>query len=288
MTCQDIEHYMMDYLTGELSVNLQLLFREHIEQCDACAANVQEMQRVWSTLDEVAEQPVPESLQTRILEIGREALSPASLSGFWEGLKHQLAPLRPLLMGLLTTMVLAGSLSLRIDFDLIPPLGLTVAGALWTGLFAVVFYLFSLGSRQHEPSWKFLAQASLVAVGIFLIITFISPLPHSVRFCSQNQLTQPLMERLSVGGAYFLFGALYALLPMGIAAYLSASRRGKNPFLRGSLAGVMFMMLLIPGIFLQCAPFALGVVLGWFGGALVGSLAGGVIGYWIRYRLAGR
>ncbi len=52
------------------------------------------------------------------------------------------------------------------------------------------------------------------------------------------------------------------------------------------MAGAMFAMLLAPSIYLQCAPFALGVLLVWFGGALVGSVLGGLIGYWVRYRLA--
>ncbi len=76
------------------------------------------------------------------------------------------------------------------------------------------------------------------------------------------------------------------MIPMGVASYLSASRRGNSPILRGSLAGGVFVMLLAPSIFLQCAPFALGVLLGWFGGALVGSVIGGAIGYWVRYKLA--
>jgi len=80
---------------------------------------------------------------------------------------------------------------------------------------------------------------------------------------------------------------LYALLPMSIAAYFSGSRSGNHPLAKGSLAGVMFVALLAPSIYLQCAPFALGVLLVWFGGALLGSVLGGVVGYWVRYRFAG-
>lgn len=290
MSCQNIQNEMMEFLGNELSGDKQKAFKLHLTHCVSCAETVKEFESVWKTLDASKDQPVPESIKARILSNAREVAFVANGNltlNLWGSLKGLLKSMTPIFMGLLTTTVFALILSFRIDLELIHPLGLTVAGALWTGLFALVFYLFSIGSSQKEPSWKFLAQASLIAVGIFLLLTFINPLPHSVRFCSNYQLTQPLIERLSTGGAYFIFGSLYALIPMAIAAYLSASERGKNPILRGSLAGGMFMLLLTPGIFLQCAPFALGMVLGWFGGALVGSVIGGAIGYWIRYRFAG-
>ncbi len=286
-----IEKNMMSFLGNELSGEAQEAFERHLGSCISCTQAVEEFREVWNLLSVVEDQSVPDSLRSKIIQNAREAELADTRNlvvNLRNSLKKPLKSMTPIFMGLLTTSLFAIILSFRIDLESIPPLGLTVAGALWTGLFALVFYLFTVGSKQEEPSWKFLAQASLIAVGIFLVMTFVTPLPHSVRFCSNYQLTQPLLERLSIGGTYFLFGSLYALIPMSIAAYLSANRRGKNPLLRGTLAGGMFMLLLIPGIFLQCAPFALGVVLGWFGGALVGSVIGGVIGYWIRYRLAGR
>lgn len=290
MICQQIEDRMIEFVTDSLSQGDRELFTIHLSQCASCAKKMQEIEKVWQKLDLYEEQAVPSALQETILQNARRVAAEhndsltAKLSS---ALRWHRGPLQPILMGLLTTIVIAVILSFRIDMSLIHPLGLTLAGALWTGLFALVYYLFS-NKNNREPSYKFLAQASLVAVVIFLAMTFISPLPHSVRFCSNFNLTQSFMERLSTGGTYFLFGSLYALLPMGIATFLSASRAGNNPLLRGTMAGAMFMLLLIPGIFLQCAPFALGVVMGWFGGALIGSLVGGAIGYWIRYRMAGR
>lgn len=289
MTCREMQQDMMAYVVNELSRERRHAFEAHLARCASCAQTLAEIAAVWETLEVSTEDPVPEKTERVILGYARDSLrmtDEAPLVSFRTTLAVIKKSLAPVFMGLLTTTVFAVILWIRTDLDLIHPLGLTVAGALWTGLFALVFYLFYLGSRQKTPSWRFLAQASLTAIGIFLLLTFINPLPSSVRFCSNYRLTQPLIERLSIGGAYFLFGSLYALIPMGIAAYLSAGRQKNNPLLRGSLAGGMFMLLLTPGIFLQCAPFALGVVLGWFGGALVGSVLGGAIGYWIRYRVA--
>ena len=209
--------------------------------------------------------------------------------GFLNGVKDLtgiLQPLAPFAMGLATAIVSAVILSARLNLDQVPHFALTTAGALWTALYGLVFYLFHVGTKRGMASWRFMAQASLVAVGIFLALTAISPLPSSVTFCSNFRLTQPLIERLSIGGSFFLFGGLYALIPMGIASYLAGGERRDVTPLQGSLAGAVFVLLLAPSIFLHCAPLALGTLVGWFGGALVGSMIGGSIGSWARYRLA--
>ena len=288
MTCTEIQQRMLAAILDEAVPEHDAAMKAHLADCTSCRSALREMTAAWQALDALPEHPVPPSAKRAVLQRAREVVAPsgaALLSGLRAWLLDWRNPVLPILMGLLTTSVFALVLSLHMDLSLIPPLGLTLAGAMWTGLFALVFYLFSMGMRQREHSWRFLAQTSLVAIGIFFIITVFSPLPHSVRFCSNFNLTQPLMERLSIGGAYFVFGVVYALVPMAIGAFVAAGRYAGHPVLRGSLAGGVFMLLLAPAIFLQCAPFALGVVLGWFGGALLGSLIGGALGYWMRFRV---
>ncbi|MDQ7052373.1 MAG: zf-HC2 domain-containing protein [candidate division KSB1 bacterium] len=287
MTCTEIQQRMLAAVLEGAEPGHDAAVKAHLADCTACRSALREMTAAWQALETLPEHPVPAGTKRTILQRAREAAAPsgrALLSGLRAWLLDWRNPVLPILMGLLTTSVFALVLELHMDLSLIPPLGLTLAGAMWTGLFALVFYLFSMGMRLQEHSWRFLAQTSLVAIGIFFVITVFSPLPHSVRFCSNFNLTQPLMERLSIGGAYFVFGVVYALVPMAIGAFVAAGRYAGHPLLRGSLAGGVFMLLLAPAIFLQCAPFALGVVLGWFGGALLGSLIGGALGYWIRFR----
>jgi hypothetical protein len=288
-TCQQFQQELVALLAENLSPEQKSQMEGHAQTCSACAAELEELRGVWNSMEIWQEQPLPNSLATSIVEQAHAAgQTPVVAMAVRKRWNERFLPIAPFGMGLVTAIATAAILSLRTNLDLIHPLGLTVAGALWTVLYGVVFYLFAIGQRQDETSWKFLGQASLVAVGIFLLLTFISPVPSSVRFCSNYALTQPFVEKLSIGGRYFLFGSFYAMIPMAIASYLSASSalRRNSPILRGSLAGGMFVMLLAPSIFLQCAPFALGVLLGWFGGALVGSIVGGAIGYWVRCKLA--
>lgn len=290
MTCEQAQTELVVYLAGNLRAQTQVELDEHLAGCAACAAELAQLQGAWRRLGLWQDQAMPAHLAPRISERARHALQEEArgwgLLGERKRLTSFLEPLAPFGMGLATAIISAVILSSRLNLEHVPHLALTTAGALWTALYGLVFYLFMLGTKKGLASWKFMAQASLVAVGIFLLLTAISPLPSSMRFCSNFRLTQPFIERLSVAGSFFVFGGLYAMIPMGIAAYLTASRRSNGALLRGSLAGAMFVLLLAPSIFLQCAPFALGTLVGWFGGALVGSIVGGSIGYWMRFRLA--
>ncbi|MFQ5675828.1 MAG: anti-sigma factor family protein [bacterium] len=290
MSCQDLQKDLMSYVSRELPEKQIRGFETHVSECSACAREVRQFRLLWNSLDLWEAQPVPQPIAKQILTTARAAIATETEIGStftWFSLRRILAPGAPLALGLLAAIMSAGILSSRMNLSLIHPLGLTAVGALWTGLYAIVFYfLFGVGKKE-ATSWRSFAQASLVAVGIFLAFTLISPMPSAVHFCRYYSVTQPVIERLSTGGSFFLFGALYALIPMSIAAYLSGSRSGNHPLARGSIAGVMFVALLAPSIYLQCAPFAFGVLLVWFGGALLGSVLGGVLGYWVRYRLAG-
>lgn len=290
MMCQESQKNLLNFITGDLSEEQKKAFEAHMTQCPSCEREAQDFQFVWNAMEAWEDQSVPEKIKEMILNSAGEAVV-ASRKNIWAtslaSLRALLKPMAPIVMGLVAAMFSAGILSSKVNLSAIHPLGLTAVGALWTGLYAIIFYfLFAIGKREAS-SWRTFAQASLVAVGIFLAFTLISPLPSSVHFCRYYSVTQPVIERLSVGGSFFLFGALYALVPMSIAAFLSGSRTGQHPLARGSMAGVMFVLLLAPSIYLQCAPFALGVLLVWFTGAFVGSVLGGVLGYWIRYKFAG-
>jgi len=291
MKCQDVQKHFMSYLTEEALDEEKLAFEAHITECSSCSSELEELRLVWNALEAWENQSVPNYLEEKILSTARKAVVTAeenlSAASSWVSFKRLLKPMAPIAMGLVAALLSAGILSAKMNLSTIHPLGLTAVGALWTGIYGIIFYILFFAGKSEAKSWRGFAQASITAVGIFLVFTLISPVPSSIYFCRYYAITQPVIERLSLGGSFFLFGALYALLPMSIAAYFSASRSGNHPLAKGSIAGVMFVALLAPSIYLQCAPFALGVLLVWFGGALIGSVLGGAIGYWVRYRFSG-
>jgi len=288
-TCKGTKQNLISYLSGELSPTLEMTLEEHLSGCKKCRRELQDIRHLWEEMDIWNNQPVPPAVASSIIAMGKGMVdipSPKDSSELKGELKGLLKPLAPLFLGLLAALISSGIVSTHINLSLLHPLELTGVGALWTLLYSFIFYILLYGGKGKEfTSWRSFAQASLVAIGIFLLFTLVVPLPHSVHFCRYYSVTQPLFERLSVGGSFFLFGVLYALIPMGIAAYLSGGTPGGHPLARGSLAGILFVLLVAPGIYLQCAPFTLGVLIIWFGGAVIGSLVGGVVGYMVRYRL---
>ena len=290
MKCENVQKHFMSYLSEEASEEEKLSFEAHVPECPSCANELQELRLVWNSLEAWEDQSVPKNLENKILSTARKAVAAVQENDWassWASFGRLLKPMVPLALGLVAAVLSAGILSARMNLSTIHPLGLTAVGALWTGIYGIIFYILFFAVKSEAKSWRDFAQASITAVGIFLVFTLISPVPSSINFCRYYAITQPVIERLSLGGSFFLFGALYALIPMSIAAYFSASRSGNHPLAKGSMAGVMFVALLAPSIYLQCAPFALGVLLVWFGGALLGSVLGGVLGYWVRYRFAG-
>jgi hypothetical protein len=293
MTCEQIQQYLTTYFSRELSQAQRIRIENHVEDCTRCSAELHETRQAWQALEDWNDEPVPMDLALSITKKAHAAVTPevsSSTTGkvfkWWHPGASGSIPVMPLGLGLAAAFLTAVIIGTRSDYELLHPFALIAAGALWVVMYGLIFSLFSIGQKSGHTRWKFLAQAALVAGGMFLLLTYVSPVPDSITFCSSYYLTQPFIERLSIGGSYFLFGGLYALIPMGIAAFFSVHRKEKSPLLHGSIAGGLFALLLAPGIIMQCAPFALGVLLGWFGGALVGSIIGGALGYWLRLKLA--
>lgn len=290
MTCEQIQQSLATYLNDELSQTQRSMVENHIKGCTNCSAALRETQEVCQALEVWDDQPVPMDLALSITNKAHAAITPEIGSSTTEKVfkwwQPGSIPVMPLGLGLAAALLSAVIVGTRSDYELLHPIALIAAGALWVVLYSLVFSLFSIGQKSGHAPMKFFAQATLVAGGMFLLLTYVNPVPDSITFCSNYYLTQPIVERVSIGGSYFLFGGLYALIPMGMAAFFSAHRKEKSPLLHGSIAGGMFALLLAPSIIMQCAPFALGVLLGWFGGAIVGSIIGGAMGYWLRLKFA--
>jgi len=288
--CEKFQADLPALLSDEPTAERKAQLEKHAPSCANCAAEMSEMRAVWKTLDVWQEQTVPAPLAVAIREQARlhqPVTSEESLVVRVRQLFVQ-SPIRALALGLLTAIIATIMLSFRVDFSLIHPLGLTITGALWTALFGLVYYMLTAERDEGGLSWKLPAQVALIATGLFIAFTCLNPMPYSVQYCSANGPAQTFCSSLSRETAYCIFGGFYAMLPMTIASYFSAKKHARHNkiFRRGSLAALMFVLLLAPSVYLQCTPFAFGLLIGWFSGALVGAVIGGTVGYWVRYKFA--
>lgn len=288
--CEKFQDELLIFLSSAPTAAPNAQLESHAQNCANCAAALNEIRAVWRTLEVWPEQPLPAHVVLSIHEQARDPQATANeipvISRFQQLFVQ--TPVRAFGLGLLTAIVATIMLSLRIDFSLIHPLGLMITGALWTTLFGLVYYMLTAERDQGGLSWKLPAQVALLASGLFITFTCLNPMPCSVQYCSTRGPAQAFWASLSPETAYCIFGGFYAMLPMTIASFFSAKKhaRWNQIFRGGSLAAIMFVFLLAPSIYLQCTPFALGLLLGWFSGALAGAVVGGTVGYWVRYKLA--
>jgi len=288
--CENFQEDLPALLSDEPAAEQKAQLENHAQSCANCAAAMSEMRAVWKTLDVWHEQTIPAAVALSIREQALLQQSVASEESLVVRLRQLFVqnPIRALGLGLLTAIIATIMLALRVDFSLIHPLGLTITGALWTALFGLVYCMLTAERDQGGLSWKLPAQVALIAMGLFIAFTCLNPMPCSVQYCSTNGPAQTFCSKLSPETSYCIFGGFYAMLPMTIASYFSAKKHARRNqiFRRGSLAAVMFVFLLAPSVYLQCTPFAFGLLIGWLSGALVGAVIGGAVGYWVRYKLA--
>ncbi len=154
-TCQQFQQELAALLAENLSPEQKSQMERHAQTCSACAAELEELRNAWQFLDIWQEQPLPNSLAASIVEQAHAAVhAPVAAIATRKSWSERFLPIAPFGMGLVTAIATAIILSLRTNLDLIHPLGLTVAGALWTVLYGMVFYS-RLDNARMKPRGNF-------------------------------------------------------------------------------------------------------------------------------------
>ena len=158
------------------------------------------------------------------------------------------------------------------------------SGALWSALYILAFALYfrSEGQNGTALNLRVIALAGLFTMGCSLLAARTLSVGKLVHYCQISPWGAALFHCLGQEGTYLLFGALYALIPLLVVSFAFGERTQRRPIAHGLLCAGFFFLLTLPAIYLQCGAFSLGVGLSWIGGALLGSLAGAPLGFWLR------
>ncbi len=190
--------------------------------------------------------------------------------------------------GLLSAAVSLAVLGFRIDLAGRPVWAIAAGGLAWAAMFVLAFWML-LKPRSGSEDVRGLVLNGLGAMAFFLVADQFLPLTKVVQFCYASSWAREHLGLLGVQGAFFAVGTIYALVPLFLLSIATGKRYRSGPLKGGIIAGGMFFFLLAPAIFIQCSAFTAGALLGWLGGAVIGSTVGGVAGYWIyRHTLASR
>jgi hypothetical protein len=174
----------------------------------------------------------------------------------------------------------------RAGFGELSPGLLLSCGTFWAGVFVFASLLVLRPHTRGVINWRSVGATGLVAMGAAMVLT---------RSCSVITIVETLRATawgagafggLGIAAAYCVVGALYAAVPLLLAAAILRDRATPRPLAQGLVTGGLLFVLMAPAILLQCGPFAAGVVASWLIGTLLGSLVGGPAGSWLVARPA--
>jgi len=276
MDCQAIREQLIDYVYSELAPEDWVRVEQHLQGCTGCREELGALQRVATTLDQWQVPEPPAGMVERTMARIRTAAAEAPAVGGREGVPLS-TPFLALILG-----GMAAAASLGLTAHLIPqpgaPLMLAVLGVLWVVLYGGLF-LVALGRRvrlQH------LARVALLAGGLAILFTPVLSIPEVVEACSA--WLEGAKGSLALNALLFVVGGLYTAAPLLVAHVVTGRQPRQWPSSQGLASGLLYLMLIAPVFYLQCAALALGVGATWMAGGIAGVLAGGPVGMWLAWQ----
>lgn len=284
LTCHEIQELVPEYVSGRLaSIEAQAL-KLHLQGCQSCAAEVEELAQVWNLLERWPEEAPSERTVTAIRQaVLADLAAPQDGTPTTEvlpGRKLMWAVVDGLLFTLGSVVVMAGVAS----FEGLSAPVLLASGALWSALYILTFAVYFRAEGQTDATVHFrtIALAGLLTMGFSLLAARTLSVGQMVRYCQISPWGAAIFRCLGQEVAYLLFGALYALVPLLVVSFAFGQRAQRRPITHGLLCAGLFFLLTLPAIYLQCGAFSLGVGLSWIAGAFLGSFAGAPLGFWLR------
>lgn len=284
LTCQEIQELVPEYVSGRLAPTEAQALKLHLQGCQSCAAEVEELAQVWNLLERWPEEAPSERTVTAIRQaVLADLAAPQGSTPTTEvlpGRKLMWAVVDGLLFTLGSVVVMAGVAS----FEGFSAPVLLASGALWSALYILTFAVYFRAECQTGATVNFrtIALAGLLTMGFSLLAARTLSVGQVVRYCQISPWGAALFHCLGQEGAYLLFGALYALVPLLVVSFAFGQRAQRRPITHGLLCAGLFFLLTLPAIYLQCGAFSLGVGLSWIAGAFLGSFAGAPLGFWLR------
>jgi anti-sigma factor RsiW len=284
LTCHEVQELMPEYVAARLAPAEAHALELHWQTCQSCAAEVKELSQIWDLLGQWPEDAPAERTVNVIRHTVLRDLAPRQNAA---PVRERL-PARKLMWavtdGLLFTLGSVAVMAGVASFEGLSAPALLASGALWAALYILAFVLYFRAEGQTGATLNFrpIALAGLLTMGFSLLAARTLSVGQLVHYCQISPWGAALFHCLGQEGAYLLFGALYALVPLLVVSFAFGERAQRRPLAHGLLCAGFFFLLTLPAIYLQCGAFSLGVSLSWITGAFLGSFMGGPLGFWLR------
>lgn len=277
--CSEIRLELLEWLQERLSPEEEARVEAHVARCAGCAGELDALSDAWCGLPELESLSPPASLRGKVLAYARAnaRVSDSLLGGVWKAVRAVAIPVAVGTGGAAVLVVLMHLRGAMAPLD--HPTLVTLSLALAASIAAVAGGLW----RSVTPrTVRAVLLGSVVALGGYLLLTVISPIPDTVQICRVALFRNVPMSLGEVCLVYLAVAVLYAGVPMGLAAYAGGAV-GRTWRAR-LVEATIFALLAAPTVVLQVGVGEVVITLTVLAGLVAGSLIGGLGGNWVRSR----
>lgn len=245
---------------------------EHLDACGACAEELRALRRTWDELPTAFPRSAPAGRREEVLAYARNAIAGrASVTeDLWGAVRPVVVPATAgvaAAAAVVLVLHLGDGLAVRHHIPVLT-LGLALAallsgaaGGLWTA-----------ASRRTSRA---ILLGGLGALGGYLTLSLLHPIPSTVEFCQVRIFRNPAMSLGQVCLVYAAVAALYAGVPVAVTAFLSS---GGDGWKVGLAEAAVFTLLAFPVLGLQFGLENVAVTGTVLAGAALGAAVGGLAG----------
>lgn len=284
--CRQIRLQFLDLLRDPVSPDKRAGLDDHLAACPACAQEFRSLEAMWRGLAQPVEPEPPTVVRQSVLAYAERAAEAGEgfLAGLWWAVRGWWVPVS---LGAGAALAVVALLQLR---GAVAPLGQPAAVAaslfLAVGLAGVAGVLWGGAAARTVRA---MLVGSLAALGGYVALTLVSPIPESVQFCRVALFRSAVMSMTQLCLVYAAVAALYGGVPVGLAAYRwPGSGAGRERWRVGLAEAGVFTLLAAPTAVLQSGVEDWIITLTVLAGLAAGSLTAGVLGTWAGARRVAR
>lgn len=275
--CTETRLDFVGLLSGRLARREEKAVLEHVAACAACQGELRALREAWETLPgSIEAQPAP-AVRRQLFAYAREAVAAPGgvFAALWSAVRDVAAPVA---VGTATALVIMLLMHVRGAAAPLGRAGLTTVTLLFSTALAMV-----AGGVMRSSTPRAVRAVLLGAVGAlggYVALSLVLPLPATFEFCRLALFSDAPMSLGQVCVVYLVIAAAYAGIPLGVAAYVWAG--GANRWATGLAEAMVFTILAAPVLLLQAGVEEVMITGTVAVGLLLGSLAGGTAGTWLR------
>ncbi len=286
IACEDVRGLLPHLLPGAASYaapEKEAAVQEHLARCPDCSRELRALEVAWETLSPAPEVRAPTAARRSVVEYARRAVGADALeaSSLYRRLRVAVRALAgPVALGAVAAVLIVLLLHLRGAVVKLPSVGAAAMSLAFAALLATATAGVLQSGAGREVRGIF--SGALGALGGYVVLTLLSPIPETAEFCRVTLLGDPTLGLTELCLVYLAVAALYGGAPMTVAAYRWPG--GELRWQAGALEAGGFVLLAAPVVVFQFGTAEWMITATGLLGLLLGSVVGGLAGSWAGSR----